>query len=401
MQRRSVAVRKHLPRLPFLEGLRGVAALYVAIGHICSMADPSALAGRKSEAPPWLQHVSAIFGYGHLAVAAFIVLSGYCLEIAVFGRGEGKLGSLPRFFLRRAQRILPAYYGCLAISAAVTIGLEKWLPGMPFDIYRPVTSQVVWSHIFLYHNWSEATMYRINGVLWSIALEAQLYLLFPLLVLGLNKIGRLWTLILSVGLAIAIIPLWPNVMKSYVWFLPLFAAGMAGAHLAWRPHLRVGTSPTSGAVFALTLFVACGIAVAVGAPLWVTDCLFGSAMVFVCYALSTVEKGFLLRMLSNRAIVALGTFSYSLYLMHHPIQQILFAIKPAVAHDPGSIWIYLICCLPVILVLSWLYSLGFERPFVQNKVAPPQFEDLVPLSLPLRSLDTPDADSLHKITLSE
>ncbi len=401
MDRRSAAARKQLPRLPFLEGLRGVAALYVAIGHICSMADPSSLAGRASKAPDWLRHVSAVFSYGHLAVAAFIVLSGFCLEIAVFSRGDGKLGPLPRFFIRRAQRILPAYYGCLAISIAVTIGLERFLPGMPFDIYRPVTAPVIWSHIFLYHNFNETYMYRINGVLWSIALEAQLYVLFPLLVAGLSKIGRLWTLLLAVVVAVAITPLWPHALKSYTWFLPLFAAGMAGAHLAFRPHLRFGTSPTSGTIFALTFFVATGLAVAMAAPDWLTDSFFGFGVVFICYALATVEKGIGLRLLSNRPIVVLGTFSYSLYLMHHPLQQIMFAMRPASAVDEASIWIYLVCCLPIILAVSWLYSLAFERPFVHNRIAAALPEDLVPFSLPLLSLDTSNRDTLNKVSLSE
>ena len=386
MRRGRTPAKQELPRLPFLEGLRGLAALYVAIGHICSMADPSSLAGRTSKSPNWLLQTMAVFSFGHLAVAAFIVISGFCLQISLFSRGNGSVGSLGRFFYRRAQRILPAYYGCLALSLLVTIGLEKSLPGMPFDQYRPVTTDVLVAHLFLYHNFREAWMYRINGVLWSISLECQLYLLFPMLVFGLNRLGRIWTVLLAAALAFALIPLWANPMKSYVWFLPLFAAGMAGAHLAYRPNLRIGTNSTNGAVMFVAFGSLSAIAVSQNLPLYVSDCTFGLAVVSVCYSLATVEKGIWLRLVSNRAVVWLGTFSYSLYLMHHPILQVLFAIRPASAHDEASIWTYLMLCLPLVLAGTWVFSLAFERPFIHNRRAqnlPDQ--GLLPAQLPLRS----------------
>lgn len=386
MRRGRAPAKRELPRLPFLEGLRGIAALYVAIGHICSMSDPSQLAGRATKSPEWLVRTMAVFSYGHLAVAAFIVISGFCLQIALFSRGTGKVGSLRRFYARRAQRILPAYYGCLLFSILVTIGLERWLPGMPFDIYRPVTQDDVVSHLFLYHNFREAWMYKINGVLWSIALECQLYLFFPALVFGLNRLGRLGTVILSLGVAFCLIPLFANPMKSYVWFLPLFAAGMAAAHLAYRPNLKIGTNPINGAILGVLLLFLCVVAASQRAPIYVTDATFGLSIVCICYALSTVEKGFWLKLASNRTVVWFGTFSYSLYLMHHPILQVIFALRPSVVHDESSRFVYLMLCLPFVLAGTWGFSLLFEKPFVHNRRAQNLPEQgLLPASLPLRS----------------
>ena len=136
---KSRSLPREFPRLPFLEGLRGLAALYVMFGHLASIVDPSALAGRRSEVPAVLHVIFGPVGQGHLAVAAFIVLSGFCLQISLFNGGDGRVAKPSRFFLRRAERILPAYWASLAISLAVTVGLAPNLPGMPFDIYRSVT----------------------------------------------------------------------------------------------------------------------------------------------------------------------------------------------------------------------------------------------------------------------
>src|SRR5512140_3551673 len=130
-------------RLAFIEGLRGVAALYVVLTHFNSMVDPSHLDGSKSTTPTWLQPFLQPFIYGHLAVAAFIVLSGYCLQTSLFGGRDGRIHDYGKFFARRAKRILPPYYATLIFSIIVTIYLTSKQTVMPFTIYYPVTQENV------------------------------------------------------------------------------------------------------------------------------------------------------------------------------------------------------------------------------------------------------------------
>ena len=106
-------------RLPFLEGIRGLLALYVVIGHIFTMADPAAFSGRVSSASDGMQAWARAFSFGHMAVAGFIVLSGFSLQIALYIGSGGKLTRIDRFYGRRARRILPAYYACLIASIIV------------------------------------------------------------------------------------------------------------------------------------------------------------------------------------------------------------------------------------------------------------------------------------------
>ena len=107
----TAGVRPRL-RLDFLDGLRGLAALYVLLYHASLRAGVLAAA---APAQPVAKAISVLhfclLGYGHLAVAVFIVLSGYCLMLPV-ARTEGAVlpGGALAFIQRRARRILPPYY---------------------------------------------------------------------------------------------------------------------------------------------------------------------------------------------------------------------------------------------------------------------------------------------------
>src|SRR5579862_3526623 len=218
-------------RLAFIEGLRGVAALYVVLTHIGSMVDPSHLSGTDSKAPEWLQALIRPFWFGHLAVAAFIVLSGYCLQTSLFGGKDGRIHNFRKFYARRARRILPPYYATLILSVLVSIYITSKQPGMPFSQYVPVTQENVLAHVFMVHNFSPDWMYKLNGVLWSIAIEWQLYILFPILVALLLKVGRVLYVAVSALAAVALLMYIPDAIKLYVWYVPLFALGMAASHL--------------------------------------------------------------------------------------------------------------------------------------------------------------------------
>jgi peptidoglycan/LPS O-acetylase OafA/YrhL len=390
MRRRAAPENPTLVRLPFLEGLRGLVALYVVLGHICSMADPSRLAGRQSEAPKWLQMLMEPFQYGHLAVAGFIVLSGYCLQLSLFSSADGRPNPLGKWFKRRARRILPAYYGALAISVLVALQVTSRQTGYPFALYLPVTNENILAHLFLVHNFSLDWMYKINGVLWSIAIEAQLYILFPLLVMSVFRVGRWPTMLMSVVAAGIVLSSVPNAAKLYPWYLPLFVVGMISAHVAYRPNLKSGTQPWIAAAVAFTGFVAAGVACSYGQQLYVCDSLIGVGIAALCYLMTVTEAGIICKSLSWGPVVGLGGFSYSLYLIHHPLEQVVFAYRPEFVQGPvQTFWYLLAIGLPLILMASWAFALVFERPFVTRR-APKEAAletGLVPLSLPLKTFE--------------
>ena len=366
-------------KLEFIEGMRAVAALYVVIGHICSMIDTQFLSVGKAGVAPWLHALMSPFWHGHLAVAAFIVLSGFSLQYGLFHRGNGRVYGLGKFFLRRGLRILPAYYACLAFSLWVCNKVT--IPNgdvLPFSNYVPIDDAVIWSHILLVHNWSQAWMYKINGVLWSIGIEAQLYLIFPWLILLMQKRSPRVLFVTVAIPALLIAATVPGAAKLYSWFAILFAAGMISAHYCFRPDLQKGLKPGIAAKTVVVGVALTGIIVnyslSQGRPfdamtLVLSDLTFGIATAAFLYYATAKPGTWLEKTFANRNLVRVGIFSYSLYLLHHPLLQVLYLNRPAFAQQLEVAFFYLLLVgVPVILACTWLFSLVFEKPFVKSTV---------------------------------
>ena len=113
----------------FVDGLRGIAALYVVLGHVYAYtrqwAEPELPeAGHES--------ILKFVDQGHSAVAVFIVISGFCLMMPLSREELGTpSGGTGRFLQRRARRILPPYYAALVLSILLmaVVGLHPVEPG--------------------------------------------------------------------------------------------------------------------------------------------------------------------------------------------------------------------------------------------------------------------------------
>ena len=404
MRRAVVPTSPAGERLLFLEGMRGILALYVAVGHVFTMVDPSTMVGRPSTAPLWMQRLSWPFLHGHVAVALFIVVSGFSLGLGTLqGGGNGTVASLSSFFKRRAWRILPAYYASLLVSAIVAWKITPRFPYPPFTLYLPLNRDTLLSHLFLVHNLVPGWMLKINGVLWTVAAEAQLYLAFPLLARLQNSRGRgmllLAGLLIWAGLQGALTPVFAAkgiVSPSYLrlWYVFLFTVGMAGAHLAYRPPLWTGRpSPWLGVIGWIALFSAL-VALALTRLYAVSDVPFGIALACLCALGAVGGGGRLVRFFGLRPLAWLGGISYSLYLMHHPVEQIVYALRPAFVEGSGGLLAWLLGVgLPLMLLVAWLFSLGFERPFLRRRSRrAPRGRRIVPGVLPLPGGKSPTND---------
>ena len=221
--------------LRFLDGLRGLAALYVAINHallqILLNYPAAQMSGSFHHATTWLT-------FGRMSVDIFIVLSGFCLMIPVV-RGDGFLrGGLLSFVKRRARRILPPYYAAIALSLALIAlvpGLSHpanavWLQALP-----AFTPPVILSHLFLVHNLSEGWMDKIDYPAWSVATEWQIYFLFALLLLPIwRRLGAFAAVAAAFALGFVLHVAFHHALDGASFqFIGLFALGMAGANLAF------------------------------------------------------------------------------------------------------------------------------------------------------------------------
>jgi peptidoglycan/LPS O-acetylase OafA/YrhL len=364
-------------RLPYLDGLRAVAALYVVLFH-------AGVGFTAAGLPPWARNAKRLLTFGHDAVAVFIVLSGYCLMLPVV-RADGQLaGGFGRYIARRAWRILPPYYATLLGSLLLlwAVPILQTQTGTIWDDTSPAfAAGPIATHLLLIHNLVPAWASRINGPLWSVATEWQIYFFFPLLLLPVwRRFGSLATL--AVGFAVGCAPLWlaPQVAGRWIpWYLGLFALGMCAAATGFstRPRERRVLQTVPWKLVALTLALCCLLGTTVLIKIWfrflpLSDSLVGltTAALLVRYTQYLAEGGkqgrpWLLRVFEARAFVGLGHFSYSLYLSHLPIVALCyFMLRPLGLSALAQFLAMIFVSVPASLAVAFAFYWAVERHFM-------------------------------------
>jgi len=170
--------------IDLLDYLRGVAILAVLVFHTLGMAF-------GHDALPWRGWFRDFSGggsflwflpigmIGQAGVAVFFVVSGFCIHFSFETQG----GHWGGFYVRRFFRIYPPYLLALLLSVVI-LAINPGLDFFSVDFWRQLLS-----HVFLVHNFDSATIYGFNAALWSLAVEAQLYLLYPILSWLAGRIG--------------------------------------------------------------------------------------------------------------------------------------------------------------------------------------------------------------------
>lgn len=319
------------PHLAYIDGLRGLAALYVTAHHalaecIDSGYNRTVTSRLASHAIVWLYN-------GEVAVQVFIVLSGYCLMIPVARAGGALRGGLGEFARRRAWRILPTYYAALGLCLLLPVlvpGLRPTDGPLRWRITRPVTTPALAAHLLMLQHLSPRWAYRIDYPMWSISIEVWLYVAFALALVPLwRRLGTAWltTAVVCCGLGLSA---WggPAYEAIRLHYLTLFGLGMAGAAIgfgprnAWSRRVIRGAGP--GTLAGLVAFVVLRRIVPNDA--WNEDLrlVFTTGLVttaFLVWATARKEAGTSpppVRLLEHPATAWLGRISYSLYLMHAP-----------------------------------------------------------------------------------
>ena len=373
------------PRLVYIDGVRGVAALYVTLYH--AVADVH-LQGAAIRLAGWL------FQFGHYAVGVFIVLSGYCLMAPVALSADGKIaGGLREYARRRMRRILPAYYAVLIPAViAVAIVQRHHAAGTAeeADVLR-LSAGTLFSHLLLVHNLRPQWATAFDPPMWSVAAECQIYLLFPMLLLPVwRRVGSAGLIVCGFALGMAPhfgLPAQSNLDWTCPWYLGLFALGMAGAVVtfsscqesAWqRRHVPWGVLALSfGLAFAITVVSRPDMPLS---AMWLPDTLLGSAISagIIHLTLLTISNQnepsvrsvwkVPLALFESKPSTRLGTCSYSLYLLHAPV---LWAVTCVASlwrlDDDGATLARLLVGVPAAVFAAYsCYSL-VERRFIVRR----------------------------------
>jgi peptidoglycan/LPS O-acetylase OafA/YrhL len=350
-------------RLGGLDGVRGLAALFVVVHHVFLRAFPGYPVNRAPFWAGWLI-------YGRFAVVVFIVLSGFSLALSPARHGW-RLDGVSRFASRRAWRILPPYWAALAFSLAVA-----WLAMPPPGQGAPDAKSVVVNGLLVQNLVGAPSPDRS---FWSIAVEAQLYVVFPLLLLMVRRWGAI-VMVAAVTLVVATVGiLGPHVSGLNVFVIQsppdlaaLFAVGILAAGIV-------------GASGARTSWPWAGLALAAAAPVlatiwwqgsvWTLDHLFwvdltlGPAVGCLLAGLASGHPAPLLRLLDARPIRSLGSSSYSLYLTHGPIVVVVYeqVVAGRIRQGVPAFVVSLALVVPLTIAFARIFASVFEFPFRQHR----------------------------------
>lgn len=334
---------------PDIDGLRAIAVLMVVAFH----------------------SFPSLFRHGYIGVDVFFVISGYLITGILLKSQGADLSHLPRFYGRRVRRIFPALLVVLASTAV--IGYVVLLPAefRTLDRYMSasalfVGNVVAWLSSGYFEKATETTPLLH---LWSLAIEEQFYIVWPLLLWGL---GRLLT---SSGLAVSLAILsslsfafglaltYSN--QSLAYYHPLARAWelIAGAWLA----SRVGSSRTpavsvpAGWIVSVSLCLlgVCGAAVGNAGAFpgaWALVPVV-TTLALIAWAPGTWAGRHLL---SHPVVVHMGRISYPLYLWHWVILAFLHIAYPSAP------WTWTVAAVALSFLLAAATYHWVEQPLQQR-----------------------------------
>jgi peptidoglycan/LPS O-acetylase OafA/YrhL len=371
-------------RLLFLDGLRALAAMWVMFGHIYLFA-----VGWQAQ-PLWIARPLNLLMYMHLGVDLFLVLSGYCLALPAVRHGYRIAAGWPPFFIARAFRILPPYLATLALILLVNcfVPLAAW-GRHDLGLTATISSEVWWTNLFLLQD-IYGQYNNINGAFWSIACEWHLYFTFPLLIWVLRRYGLAALLTLGVALAWGLsrlsatyprLPLVDASVPQPPYFIALFVLGIAAAALAhgnpagvWRVRVQRSMGWISGVLLVLLAavlhhyrIVDVTSALKFSSHFTLIDTLAGAFSAALLVVLSRLKPGQRLRRLfEQRALLRIGGFSYSLYLVHIPIVAAVFQgllqLPAYAALNPLQKFLVMaLLAAPLCLGFAYAFAHLFER----------------------------------------
>ena len=357
--------------IDFLDQIRGIAIIGVFLFHCLD----TSFGHSQLSWGSWIQDFNVPKSFllllpltlGWAGVSIFFVVSGFCIHLSFARNPNWRTFGIRRFF-----RIYPPYFVAVLLFAL----LVPWTR-IPYDRFGLAQ---LGTHLALIHNYDPHFFVGINGSFWSLAVEAQLYLLYPVLLSLVARLGWNRSLIYIAALEIGLrtlssvilctasepLPLLLTGLPFSYWYSWSIGAAVADAHLRGRPIPFANHS----------LLVWSGLAIC-------SNFLKPFAhFSFLLFAISTATA--IARLLRrehmsirlpaffpkslNKSLNAVGLWSYSIYLIHAPFLVLVpwIARKFFGLHHSQSLVIFALCLcfwFPII-GLSALWYRAFELPSI-------------------------------------
>ena len=316
------------------------------------------------------------FSGGFVGVDVFFVISGYLITTIIISEmAEGKF-SIVNFYERRARRILPALF--FVMLACLPFAWLLLTPSDLKDFGQSLVAVSTFSSNILF--WWESGYFDTAAELkpllhtWSLALEEQYYILFPVFLmltwrLGIKTILILLSIVFLISLGVAV---WgtqyaahPKIISGAFFLLPtrgweLLIGVFAAFYLKYSTHLKSHTVNQVLSMLGFGMIAYSIIAFDKTTPfpsLYALIPTIGTGLL-ILYA---VPKTFVHRLLSLKYIVGIGLISYSAYLWHQPL--LAFA-RHKIEGDVAELHLIILCITS--LLMAWFSWRFVEKPF-RNK----------------------------------
>ncbi len=337
-----------VPYLPGLDGMRALAVAAVMVYH----ANPDWLPG------------------GYLGVEVFFVISGYLITLLLISEKERtSTVDMKQFWFRRARRLLPALFTMLiAITIWTSLFDRSALGKLRGDVIAALLYVSNWYQIWTGAGYTAANEFAPLRHLWSLAVEEQFYVVWPLVMFALLRGGSRriadisrWLVLAALGITIVTALVYtsgpigtPEVTPDAYWsvfgreiskfdwsYLGTFsrAAGLllgAAFAMVWRPvAVMRGPLRTKGRLLDLVGLIGFVALAAMAWLMWLIGPDGGNPFLFrggfllcaiatlMMVAAVTHERAVTSKVLSIPVLLWIGTRSYGLYLYHWPIYQII------------------------------------------------------------------------------
>jgi peptidoglycan/LPS O-acetylase OafA/YrhL len=361
--------------LYFLDLFRGVAIICVFAYHALFQAfrrDQLDWSGRlrNFDAPASFLGLYPVT-WGWCGVAFFFVVSGFCIHLS---HARAKDPSVISFLIRRWFRIYPPFLAALLFFVFV-------FPHTRLALHSRYDLGQLLSHLLLLHNLDNRTWSTINVAWWSVAVEFQLYLLYPLLLAAARRFGWHGVLVITAVIEIGLrlggdvyqlttnrpLPALLFNLPLYFWFSWTMGAAIAEAYVKGKPLPFMRSS--------IGLWLALFIAADLIKPLHEFSFTFAALITAIVIArllspdaqAAYRSMSFLPRRLIDHVRLA-GVCSYSIYLIHLPIVEVWPQLVRFVAPAAGAyaLLVYAGCLASwaIILPLSWIMYRYVERPAI-------------------------------------
>lgn len=332
----------HQKYRPDIDGLRAVAIVSVVIFH----ALPSMLPG------------------GFIGVDIFFVISGFLISTIIFSSLEHDRFSLVEFYIRRISRIFPALI--LVLISVLAFGYVL----LSFDEYQQLGKHTAAGAGFIQNFvlWREAGYFDNSAEtkpllhLWSLAIEEQFYVFWPLLLAFFWK--RKWSF-LKITAAVAVISFAANIYLMHrnataAFYLPMarFWELMVGGMLAYatlhRPQL-ISRHKNGQSVIGFALLLTGLLTINTGRNFpgwWALLPIIGAFFVISAGSDAWLNK----KLLANKLMTWIGLISYPLYLWHWPLLSFLRIT------GNGASQIEIFWAVFSAVLLAWLTYSFLEKP---------------------------------------